>query len=187
MESLSRLLVCVALVFASASILSASDSPLLSAPKVSPPTKVVPVADHPDLLVGLRKVGEFLGGGTYSSQLTLTQRLVRLLTPTPTTTYYRIQNDSQGLPALPYSLFAVYGSKSDLRFGIAYFDTLGGNITADVARGVHVLNIATGAETSLRQRVSRKSSAATYALLRVGAKNVTTLKKDVAGVLLQRP
>ncbi len=187
MESLSRLLVCVALVFASASILSASDSPLLSAPKVSPPTKVVPVADHPDLLVGLRKVGEFLGGGTYSSQLTLTQRLVRLLTPTPTTTYYRIQNDSQGLPALPYSLFAVSGSKSDLRFGIAYFDTLGGNITADVARGVHVLNIATGAETSLRQRVSRKSSAATYALLRVGAKNVATLKKDVAGVLLQRP
>ena len=112
---------------------------------------------------------------------------MRLLTPTPTTTYYRIQNDSQGLPALPYSLFAVYGSKSDLRFGIAYFDTLGGNITADVARGVHVLNIATGAETSLRQRVSRKSSAATYALLRVGAKNVATLKKDVAGVLLQRP
>lgn len=188
MIDIYRLLICFPLLVGFGSLLSASESPLLSAPRATAKVAAEPVpsADRPDLLVGLRKVGLFVGNGIYTSQLSFQQRISRVLTPATTTTYYRIQNDSQGLPALPYSLFTVSGTKSNLGLVVSYFNDLGGNITADVARGVHVLNIATGAESSLRQRATPRGSAK-FVLLRLGARNSANLQKDVAGVLLQRP
>jgi|APTNR8051073442_1049403.scaffolds.fasta_scaffold11417_2 hypothetical protein len=171
------------LVFASlaaTSSLSATDSPLLSAPKAAPE------ADQPDLLVGLRKGGKFKGDGIYSSKLSSKQRLSRVASR-GVTNYFRIQNDSRGLMAVPYSLFEVGGDKSDSRFDISYFSEKGGNVTAKVARGHYVLNIATDAETSLRQHITPKGSAAASSVVEVKVENVDTLSKDVAGVLLRVP
>lgn len=179
-----KILVLLVSAFASVfgpSLLSASDSPLLSAPKAAPE------ADRPDLLVGLRKGGKFKGDGIYNAKLISRQRLSRALPSRGLTNYYRIQNDSQGLMAVPYSLFEVSGAKSDSRFDISYFSEKGGNVTARMARGRYVLNIATDAETSLRQRITPKGAAAASGVVEVKAENVDTLSKDVAGMLLRVP
>jgi hypothetical protein len=181
MKPILSSVVCVALVFMSAQLLSASDSPLLSAPKAAPGS------GQPDLLVGLRKGGKFKGDGIYGAKLTPRQRLSRVPSSRGITNYFRIQNDSKGLVVEPYSLFKVSGNKSDGRFDIAYFSEKGGNVTARMTRGQYVLNIATDAETSLRQRVTPKSSASASGAVEVKAENVDTLRKDVAGVLLRRP
>ena len=159
----------------------ASDSPLLAAPKAAPEP------DQPDVLVGLRKGGKAKGNDVYSARLTSKQRLTRVPTARGITTYYRIQNDSQGLMAVPYSLFEVKGDKSDSRYDISYFSEKGANVTAKVSRGRYVLNIATDAETSLRQRIFPKGSSTSPGVYGVKAENVDTLAKDTAGVLLRRP
>lgn len=175
--------VFLVLVFASLaanSSLSASDSPLLSAPKAAPE------ADQPDLLVGLHKGGKFKGDGIYSSKLSSKQRLSRIPSR-GITNYFRVQNDSRGLLAAPFSLFELSGDKSDRRFDISYFSEKGGNVTARMARGRYVLNIATDAETSLRQHITPNGSAAASGVVEVKAENVDTLSKDMAGVLLRVP
>lgn len=164
-----------------ASSLSAADSPLLSAPKAAPEPH------QPDLLVGLRKGGKFKGDGVFSSKLVSKQRLSRESSPGGITTYYRIQNDSKGAMVVPYSLFEVNGDRSNSRFDVAYFSDKGANVTANVTRGRYVLNIASDAETSLRQRITPKSGAAATGPVEVKAENVDTLSKDVAGVLLRVP
>jgi len=161
--------------------LSAADSPLLSAPKAAPEPH------QPDLLVGLRKGGKYKGDGVFSSKLISKQRLSRESSSGGITTYFRIQNDSKGAMVVPYSLFEVNGDKSNSRFDVSYFSDKGANVTANVTRGRYVLNIASDAETSLRQRITPKSGAAATGAVEVKAENVDTLSKDVAGVLLRVP
>lgn len=165
--------------------LSAEDSPLLSAPKAAP--KAAPQPDQPDLLVGMRKGGKFKGDGTYSSKLSARQRLSRVSTSRGITTYFRLQNDSQGLMAVPYSLFGVKGSKSDNRINISYFSEKGANVTARVTRGSYVLNIATNAEAAFRQKIVPIGPVIADTPYQVRAENLETRSKDTAGVLLRHP
>lgn len=174
--------VLVLLSVLGSSLLSASDSPLLSTPKAEPEP------DQPDVLVGLRKSGKAKGNNIYSSQLNSKQLLARVLTPRGITTYFRIQNDSQGLESAPESEFALKGDKSDSRAVVSYFNSKGRNETARVTRGSYALNITTDGETSLRQRISPKKKGSTVVRGSYGVKaqNLLTLTKDVAGVLLKR-
>lgn len=171
----------VAVVILSASTLPcAADSPLLATPKAAPQ------ADQADLLVGLRKGGSYKGDDVYKSRLVARQRVKASLTSRGTTVYYRLQNDSQGLKGRPWSIFALSGAKSDSRFDVTYFSDKGRNVTAKMARGRYVLNIATDAETSLRQRIFPKASLPASATFEVKAKNRNTGSKDTAGALVRR-
>lgn len=164
-----------------ASILTAADSPLLAAPKAAPQP------DQPDLLVSGRKAGKLKGDGVYSSRLLTKQRLSRVSTARGITNYFRLQNDSQGLMAVPYSLFGVKGSKSDSRTTVSYFSDKGANVTARVTRGSYVLNIATDAEAAFRQKIVPNGPVINDTPYSVSAENVDTRAKDTAGVLLRHP
>ncbi|MCB1204896.1 MAG: hypothetical protein KDN18_11600 [Verrucomicrobiae bacterium] len=170
----------VVLVLSGSVLLSAADSPLLSTPKAAPQP------DQADLLVGLRKKGTYKGDDVYSARLISRQRVRASLSSRGITAYYRIQNDSQGLMGRPWSIFALGGAKSDSRFDVSYFSDKGRNVTAKMARGKYVLNIATDAETSLRQRIFPKTSVPASGSFEVKAKNRNTGSKDTAGVLARR-
>jgi len=175
------LIIASLVAFFGASVVNAADSPLLAAPKAAPQP------DQPDLLVSARKTSKFKGDGVYSSRLLTKQRLSRVSTPRGITNYFRLQNDSQGLMAVPYSLFGVKGSKSDSRTTISYFSDKGANVTARVTRGSYVLNIATDAEAAFRQKIVPNGPVINDTAYSVSAENVDTRSKDTAGVLLRHP
>jgi hypothetical protein len=158
------------------------ESALLSAPKVAAKP------GQPDVLVGMKRSGRFLGGNVYERRTSARQSLVRPFGMSATTSYFKVQNDTRGINAPPYALFAVKGAGSSRNFKVAYFNARNRNITARVTRGREILNIAARSEALIRQRITptRTLPAGSSAKFPLSANNRRASLSDKAQVVLRR-
>lgn len=123
-------------------------SALLSAPKLRVSS------GQPDVQVATKAGGSYKGSDVYATRATSKQRLARQVSSGAITSYFKVENDSRGLPASPYSIFRISGGGSDPNFAVTYFSQSGANITSSMLRGRYALNIASDSRQILRQRLA---------------------------------
>lgn len=161
--------------------MKAADAALLAAPKVA--------AKHhqPDVMVGKRPAGRFIGNNIYRDRLSPRQILLRSHGPM-VLSYFKVQNDTRRINAPTHSIFLLRSSATTRKANVTYLNKRK-NVTAQVARGRYALNIPAGADRTLVQKITAPAAHSAHSgvigeLFSLKARHADTRRSDTAAVLI---